>query len=165
LQVRCCCSVTEILASAFGGTNLAAPHFSTEAATRRSSRRLSRIAKGRLRPAVRKQAHARIAKGGGLRASHGTLPMGIEPPQSVPSPSVAPSVAERAIDTATDVSRTIEEITEGLRIAVDRLRALIERTQRPGQPLAKLRAATREAPLTCLSIAFLLGMALSRRRR
>ena len=42
--------------------------------------------------------------------------MGIEPPQ----PASPPSMAERAIDTATDVSRTIEEVTTGLRVAVDR---------------------------------------------
>jgi hypothetical protein len=39
--------------------------FPTEAATRRSSRRLSRIAKGRL-TRCSKHAHARIAEGGGF---------------------------------------------------------------------------------------------------
>jgi len=86
--------------------------------------------------------------------------MGIEPPQPVPPPSMA----ERAIDTATDVSRTIEEVTAGLQVAVDRLRAAIESAQRPGQPLSKLRATTRQAPLTSLFIAFLLGVAITRRR-
>jgi hypothetical protein len=81
-------------------------------------------------------------------------------PETVPSPSIA----ERAIDAATDVSRTIEEVTEGLRIAVDRLRSAIEAAQRPGQPLARLRTVTRQAPLTSLAIAFLLGVALTRRR-
>ena len=80
-----------------------------------------------------------------------------ETPQTVPSPSIA----ERAIDTAADVSRTIEEVTEGLRIAVDRLRSAIEAAQRPGQPLARLRTVTRQAPLTSLAIAFLLGAALT----
>jgi len=77
--------------------------------------------------------------------------MGIEPPQPAPPPSMA----ERAIDTATDASRTIEEVTTGLKLAVDRLRSVIEHAQRPGQPLARLRATTREAPLTSLFIAFL----------
>lgn len=84
----------------------------------------------------------------------------MDTPPTVPSPSIA----ERAIDTATDASRTIEEVTEGLKTAVDRLRDAIERAQRPGQPLARLRAAAREAPLTCLTIAFLLGVAIARRR-
>jgi hypothetical protein len=86
--------------------------------------------------------------------------MGIESPQSVPPPSMA----ERAIDTATGVSRTIEEVTAGLQAAVGRLRAAIESAQRPGQPLARLRIVTREAPLTSLVIAFLLGVAVTRRR-
>jgi hypothetical protein len=86
--------------------------------------------------------------------------MGIEPPHSVPPPGVA----ERAIDTATDVSRTIHEVTEGLRLAVNRLRATIDRVQRPDKPIDRLRAITREAPLTSLSIAFLLGVAFTRRR-
>ncbi len=73
-------------------------------------------------------------------------------------------MAERAIDTATDVSRTIEDVVAGLRVAVDRLRSAIERAQRPGEPLARLRATTREAPLTSLFIAFLLGVAITRRR-
>jgi hypothetical protein len=86
--------------------------------------------------------------------------MGIEPPHSVPPPGVA----ERAIDTATDVSRTIQEVAEGLRLAVDRLRATVDRAQRPGEPLAQLRAVTREVPLTSLFVAFLLGIAIARRR-
>jgi hypothetical protein len=81
-------------------------------------------------------------------------------PQSVPSPSIA----ERAIDTATDVSHTIQEVTAALKTAVDRLGAAIAEAQRPGQPMAKLRAVTREAPLASLCIAFLLGVAIARRR-
>jgi hypothetical protein len=76
----------------------------------------------------------------------------------------SPSAAQRAIDTATDVSRTIEEVTAGLKVAVDRLRLAIDRAGRPGQPLAQLRAVTREAPVTSLFIAFLLGVAIARRR-
>jgi hypothetical protein len=83
-----------------------------------------------------------------------------ETPQTVPSPSIA----ERAIDAATDVSHTIEEVTAGLRVAVDKLRLAAIDAQRPGQPLARLRAITRHAPLTSLLIAFLLGAALTRRR-
>ena len=88
------------------------------------------------------------------------LPVDIETPQPAPPPSMA----ERAIDTATDVSRTIEDVTAGLQAAVERLRAAIENAQRPGQPLAKLSDATREAPLTSLLIAFMLGVAIARRR-
>jgi hypothetical protein len=86
--------------------------------------------------------------------------MGIEPPLSVPHPGVT----ERAIDAATDVSRTIQEVTERLRLAVNSLHAAVDRVQRPGEPLDRLRALTREAPLTSLSIAFLIGVAFARRR-
>ena len=86
--------------------------------------------------------------------------MDVDTPQPVPPPSIA----QRAIDTATDVSRTIEEATAALRIAVDRLQSALASPQRPGQPIAKLRAATRQAPLASLCIAFLLGVALARRR-
>jgi gamma-glutamyl:cysteine ligase YbdK (ATP-grasp superfamily) len=40
-----------------------------------------------------------------------------EPPES----TIQPGMAERAIDTATDVSRTVTELSAALRAAVDRL--------------------------------------------
>lgn len=86
--------------------------------------------------------------------------MEAETPQTVPSPSIA----GRAIDTATDVSRSIEEVSSDLRNAVDRLRLAVADAQRPGRPLARLRAVAREAPLTSLLIAFLAGAMLTRRR-
>jgi len=75
-----------------------------------------------------------------------------------------PSAAERAVDTATDVSRTVAEVTAALQLALIRLRDAIADVQRPGRPAARLRAITREAPLTSLTVAFLLGVAISRRR-
>ena len=44
-----------------------------------------------------------------------------------------PGVAERAIDAATDVSRTITDVAAGLRIAVDRLGDAIAAARQPGQ--------------------------------
>lgn len=84
----------------------------------------------------------------------------METPQPVPQPGIA----ERAIDAATDVSRTIGEVAGGLHAAVDRLTAAIEQARRPGTPLATVAAITREAPLTSLLIAFLFGIAVARRR-
>jgi hypothetical protein len=81
-----------------------------------------------------------------------------------PTPIPQPGVAERAIDAATDVSRTVGEVTAALRVAADRLTDAIERAQRPGQPLATVAAITREAPLTSLFVAFLFGVAVARRR-
>jgi hypothetical protein len=73
-------------------------------------------------------------------------------------------MAERAIDAATDVSRTIGEVAGGLHAAVDRLTAAIEAARRPGGPLSTVAAITREAPLASLFVAFLFGMAVARRR-
>jgi hypothetical protein len=74
-----------------------------------------------------------------------------------------PGMAERAIDTATDVSRTITEISAALHAAVDRLSRTIATARQPGGPLATISAITREAPLASLFVAFLLGAAVARR--
>jgi hypothetical protein len=44
------------------------------------------------------------------------------------------------------------------------LRVVIASAERPGQPIARLRAATRQAPLQSLLVAFLLGVVVARRR-
>jgi hypothetical protein len=84
----------------------------------------------------------------------------IEKPESMPQPGMA----TRAFDTATDVSRTIGEVTAALHAAVDRLTDAIEAARRPGQPLSTVAAITREAPLASLFVAFLFGIAVARRR-
>ena len=73
-------------------------------------------------------------------------------------------MAERALDAATDVSRTIGEVADGLHLTVDRLTAAIEEARKPGQPLSTVAAITREAPLASLFVAFLFGIAVARRR-
>ena len=79
-------------------------------------------------------------------------------------PTLQPGMAERAIDTATNVSRTVSEISAGLQTAVDRLSDAIETARQPGQPLSTISAITREAPLASLFVAFLFGIAVARRR-
>jgi hypothetical protein len=74
-----------------------------------------------------------------------------------------PGMAERAIDTATDVSRSITEVTEALKTAVDRLSDAIRTARQPGKPLSTISAITREAPLASLFVAFLFGVAVARR--
>jgi hypothetical protein len=76
-----------------------------------------------------------------------------------PSDPSQPGVAERAIDTATDVSRTLT-----LQAAVGRLSDAITAARQPGMPLSTISAITREAPLASLFIAFLFGVAIARRR-
>jgi hypothetical protein len=85
-------------------------------------------------------------------------------PIETPAPSLQPGMGERAIDAATDVSRTITEVSEGLKSAVDRLSEAIAKSRRPGGALATISAVTREAPLASLFVAFLLGVAVARRR-
>jgi hypothetical protein len=81
-----------------------------------------------------------------------------------PGPSLQPGMGERAIDTATDVSRTITEVSDGLKAAVDRLSEAIAASRKPGGVLATVSAITREAPLASLFVAFLFGVAVARRR-
>ena len=81
-----------------------------------------------------------------------------------PPPIPQPGMAERAIDTATDVSRTITEVSAGLQAAVDRLSHAITTARQPGKPLSTISAVTREAPLASLFVAFLFGVAMARRR-
>jgi hypothetical protein len=81
-----------------------------------------------------------------------------------PTESSQPGMAERAIDTATDVSRTLTEVSAALQAAVERLSDAVTTARRPGMPLATISAITREAPLTSLFVAFLFGVAIARRR-
>jgi hypothetical protein len=81
-----------------------------------------------------------------------------------PRPTPQPGVSERAIDTATDVSRTIAEVSAALQAAIDRLSRAIATARQPGKPLSTISAITREAPLASLLVAFLFGVALARRR-
>jgi len=82
----------------------------------------------------------------------------------VPEPTLQPGMAERAIDTATDVSRTLTDISAGLQAAVSRLSDAIATARQPGNPLSTISAITREAPLASLFVAFLFGVAVARRR-
>jgi hypothetical protein len=84
----------------------------------------------------------------------------IDTPQLIPQPGMA----ERAIDTATDVSRTIGEVTGALKTAADRLSEAVAESRRPGRPLSTIADITRAAPLASLFVAFLCAIALARRR-
>jgi hypothetical protein len=81
-----------------------------------------------------------------------------------PESPLQPNMGERAIDTAADVSRTVTEVSDGLRAAINRLTVAIAASRRPGGALATVSAVTREAPLASLFVAFLLGVAVARRR-
>ncbi|MCK1387318.1 hypothetical protein IVB31_24005 [Bradyrhizobium sp. 21] len=82
----------------------------------------------------------------------------------IPQSTSQPGMAERAIDAAADVSRTVGEVAGGLRAAVDRMTSAVDEARKPGRPLATVAAITREAPLASLFVAFLFGVAVARRR-
>ncbi|WP_315726310.1 MULTISPECIES: hypothetical protein [unclassified Bradyrhizobium] len=77
--------------------------------------------------------------------------------------SPQPGVAERALDTATDMSRSLGEMVGTLSAAADRLSEAAKEARRPGTALSTLAAITREAPLASLFVAFLFGVAVARR--
>jgi hypothetical protein len=81
-----------------------------------------------------------------------------------PESPLQPGMGERAIDAATEVSRTVTEVSNGLRAAINRLSDAIAASRRPGGALATVSAVTREAPLASLFVAFLFGVAVARRR-
>jgi hypothetical protein len=83
---------------------------------------------------------------------------------NIEMPESRPGMAERAIDTATDISRTIAEISAALQFAINRLGHAIATARQPGKPLSTISAITREAPLASLFVAFLFGVAIARRR-
>jgi hypothetical protein len=143
------------------GTKSPTPNCQSKDGTRRTTRRLSRIAKGRS-TRCSKRALARIAKGAGLiqriRAEFTNLST------EIPQSTTKPGIAERAIDAAADVSHTIGEVAGGVRAAVDRMTSVIDEARKPGKSLSTVAAITREAPLASLFVAFLLGVAVARRR-
>jgi hypothetical protein len=89
------------------------------------------------------------------------IQVNFETPPSMPP---QPGMAERTIDTATDLSHSIAETTAALKLAVERLSDAVAAARRPGMPLATISAITREAPLASLFVAFLFGIAVARRR-
>jgi hypothetical protein len=61
-------------------------------------------------------------------------------------------------------SITIAEVSEAVKGTVHRVSGAIEAGRKPGMPLSILSNVAREAPLGSLLVAFLLGIAVARRR-
>ena len=62
------------------------------------------------------------------------------------------------------ISETITEVSETVKDTVHRIGDAIETGKKPGMPLSILANIAREAPLGSLLAAFLLGVAVARRR-
>jgi hypothetical protein len=66
--------------------------------------------------------------------------------------------------TMSEVVDTMSEVAATVKDAAHRIGDTIEAGKKPGMPLSILANVTREAPLGALLVAFLFGMAVSRRR-
>jgi hypothetical protein len=76
-----------------------------------------------------------------------------------------PYVYEGLDPTPTPAPRsTIEGVSDAVKGAADRVSDAIETGRKPGMPLSILSNIAREAPLGSLLVAFLLGIAVARRR-
>lgn len=68
------------------------------------------------------------------------------------------------MDPVPEPKSTIAEISDAIKAAVDFVQGAIDAGRRPGMPLSILSNMAREAPLGSLFVAFMLGIAVGRRR-
>lgn len=76
----------------------------------------------------------------------------------------SPPLVHEGLDPVPEPKSAISEISEAARDAVNRVTGAIEAGRKPGMPLSILSNIAREAPLGSLLVAFLLGVAVARRR-
>jgi hypothetical protein len=76
----------------------------------------------------------------------------------------SPPLVYEGLDPSPAPKSTIEEVSETVRGAANRVGNAIEKGRKPGMPLSILSNIAREAPLGSLLVAFLLGVAVARRR-
>ena len=76
----------------------------------------------------------------------------------------SPPLVYDGLDPAPAPKSAFAEISEALNDAINRVSGAIEAGRKPGRPLSILSNVTREAPLGSLLVAFLLGIAVARRR-
>jgi hypothetical protein len=68
------------------------------------------------------------------------------------------------LDPVPEPKSTIADVSDAVKGTVNRVSDAIEAGKKPGMPLSVLSNIAREAPLGSLLIAFLLGIAVARRR-
>ena len=68
------------------------------------------------------------------------------------------------LDPVPEPKSTIAEVSEAVKGTVNRISGTIKAGRKPGMPLSILSNIAREAPLGSLLVAFLLGIAVARRR-
>ena len=72
--------------------------------------------------------------------------------------------AQEGLDPVPEPKTTIAEVSGAVKGTVRRVGGAIEAGRKPGMPLSILSNIAREAPLGSLLVAFLLGVAVARRR-
>jgi len=75
-----------------------------------------------------------------------------------------PPFTYEGLDPAPETKSTIAEVSDAVKGTVNRISDTIEAGRKPGMPLSVLSNIAREAPLGSLLVAFLLGIAVARRR-
>jgi hypothetical protein len=76
----------------------------------------------------------------------------------------SPPLVYDGLDPVPEPKSAISEISEAVNAAIGRVSGAIEAGRKPGRPLSILSNIAREAPLGSLFVAFLLGVAVARRR-
>jgi hypothetical protein len=72
--------------------------------------------------------------------------------------------AHESLDSVPEPKSTIAEVSEAVKGTVHQVAGAIEAGRRPGMQLSILSNIAREAPLASLLVAFLMGVAIARRR-
>jgi hypothetical protein len=75
-----------------------------------------------------------------------------------------PVFISEGINPAVEEKTAIGEVTDALKGTAQRISDAVDSGRRPGMPLSILSNIAREAPLGSLLVAFLLGIAVARRR-
>lgn len=75
-----------------------------------------------------------------------------------------PAFLYDGLDPVPEPKSTISEVSDAVKGAAHRVSDAIETGRKPGMPLSILSNIAREAPLGSLLVAFLLGIAVARRR-
>jgi hypothetical protein len=78
--------------------------------------------------------------------------------------SPSPPFVYEGLDPAPEPKSTITEVSEAVIGTAHRIGDAIDAGRKPGMPLSILSNIAREAPLGSLLVAFLLGIAVARRR-
>ena len=75
-----------------------------------------------------------------------------------------PPFTYEGLDPVPEPKSTLADVSEAVKGTVNKINDTIEAGRKPGMPLSVLSNIAREAPLGSLLIAFLLGVAVARRR-